>query len=130
MKRTRSNIPAAGKAGIALLFAIVHHRPGLPEPGRQAAAHAMQTSKRIGWLFGVGVPLLIVALILQTITLASQDYRTVLIVALVLTLGADSCFVAAFIRGRLAARCASVVLMLPTVFVVADFMRRAPHSFS
>jgi hypothetical protein len=29
-----ANIPAAGKAGTALLFAIVHHRPGLPEPGR------------------------------------------------------------------------------------------------
>jgi hypothetical protein len=90
----------------------------------------MHTSKRIGWLFGVGVPLLIVALILQTITLASQDYRTVLIAALVLTLVADCCFVAAFIRGRLAARCISFVLMLPTVFVIADFMRRAPHSFS
>ena len=76
------------------------------------------------------MPLLIVALILQTITLASQDYRTVLIVALVLTLVADCCFVAAFIRGRLAARCMSFVLMLPTVFVIADFMRRAPHSFS
>lgn len=30
----RSNIPAAGKAGFALWFAIVHPRPGLPEPGR------------------------------------------------------------------------------------------------
>ena len=90
----------------------------------------MHTSKRIGWLFGVGVPLLIVALILQTITLASQDYRSVLVTALALTLVADICFIAAFIRGRLAARCASVVLILPTVFVVADFMRRASHSFS
>jgi hypothetical protein len=27
-----SNHPAAGKARIALLFAIAHHRPGLPEP--------------------------------------------------------------------------------------------------
>jgi len=76
------------------------------------------------------VPLLILALILQTVTLANQDYSTVLIVALALTLVADCCFVAAFIRGRLAARCVSIVLMLPTVFVVADFMRRAPHSFS
>ena len=73
---------------------------------------------------------MMIALALQTITLASQDYRTILIAALVLTLLADSCFVAAFIRGRLAARCASVVLMLPTVFIVADFMRRASHSFS
>jgi hypothetical protein len=92
--------------------------------------HAMHASKRIGWLFGVGVPLMILALILQTITLASQDYRTVLITALALILVADSCFIAAFIRGHLAARCASVVLMLPTVFVVADFMRRALYSFS
>ena len=73
---------------------------------------------------------MIVGLVLQTITLASQDYRAVLIAALALTLVADSCFVAAFIRGRLAARCASVVLILPTAFVVSDFMRRAPHSFS
>ena len=29
-----ANNPAAGKAGIALLFAIVHHRPGLPEQHR------------------------------------------------------------------------------------------------
>jgi len=28
------NHPAAGKAGIALLLAFVHHRPGLPDPGR------------------------------------------------------------------------------------------------
>jgi hypothetical protein len=90
----------------------------------------MHTSSRIGWLFGVGVPLMVLALLFQTITLASQDYRAILIVALALTLVADCCFVAAFIRGRLAARCVSIVLMLPTVFVVADFMRRAPHSFS
>jgi len=73
---------------------------------------------------------MILALVLQTITLASGDYRTILVVALALTLLADSCFVAAFIRGRIVARCASVLLMLPTAFVVADFIRRAPHSFS
>lgn len=27
-----SNIPSVGKAEIALLFAFVHHRLGLPEP--------------------------------------------------------------------------------------------------
>lgn len=72
---------------------------------------------------------MILALILQNVSLASQDYRAVLIAALALTLVADRCFVAAFIRGRVAARCASVIFMLPTVFVVADFMRRAPYSF-
>ena len=72
---------------------------------------------------------MIFALLLQTITLASQDYRTILVTALALTLIADGCFVTAFIRGRLVARCVSVILMLPTVFVVADFMRRAQHLF-
>lgn len=90
----------------------------------------MQTSLHIGWLFGLGVLLITVALALQTITLASQDYRAILVAALTLTLIADGCFVAAFIRGRLAARVISVVLMLPTVFVVADFMRRASDFFS
>jgi len=40
--------------------------------------------------------------------------------ALALALVADSCFVAAFIRGRL-------VLMLPTVFVVADCTEWRPR---
>jgi hypothetical protein len=73
---------------------------------------------------------LVFALILQTVTLASQDYRAILILALGFTLFADGCFTAAFIYGRGVARCASVVLMLPTLFVVADFVRRAPYSFS
>ncbi|MGH7969568.1 MAG: hypothetical protein ACREIC_12655, partial [Limisphaerales bacterium] len=29
-----ANHPGAGKAGMARLLAIEHHRPGLPEPGR------------------------------------------------------------------------------------------------
>ena len=33
----------------------------------------MHTSKRIGRLFGVGVPLMVLALILQTVTRASQE---------------------------------------------------------
>ena len=90
----------------------------------------MHTFKRIGGLFGVGVPLMAGALLLQTITLASERYGSVLIVALLLAIAADCCFVAAFMRGSVAVRCISVALMLPTVFVVADFLRRAPHSFS
>jgi len=89
----------------------------------------MQTPQRVGWLFGAGVTLMTLALVLQTVTLASGDYRIILLVALALTLVADGCFIAAFVRGRLGVRCLSVLLMLPTVFVVADFMRRAPHSF-
>ena len=33
-----ANHPAAGKAGIASLFAVVHLCPGLPEPARSAGS--------------------------------------------------------------------------------------------
>jgi len=88
------------------------------------------TEKRpTGRLFAIGVPLLLVALICQNITLASQRYEGVLITALVLTAIADCCFIEGFRRGDLFTRCCSVVLLLPTIFVVADFARRAPGLF-
>ncbi len=89
----------------------------------------MQTSARIGLWFGLGVPLLFAALFFQTVTLASHRYATVLATALVLTAIADVCFIQAFRRGGVATRCFSVLLLLPTLFVVADFVRRAPHLF-
>jgi hypothetical protein len=89
----------------------------------------MQTSARIGWLFGLGVPLLLVALFFQTVTVAGARYVGVLITALVLTVVADLCFIQAFRCGGLAIRCFSVLLLLPTLFVVADFIRRAPYLF-
>lgn len=84
----------------------------------------MQTSARIGLWFGLGIPLLVVALFFQTVTLASQR-----ITALVLTIVADLCFIQAFRRGGLVIRVFSVLLLLPTLFVVADFIRRAPYLF-
>lgn len=89
----------------------------------------MQHSTQIGWWFSFGVPLLLAALFFQTVTLVSGHYASVLITALTLTALADACFVQAFRRGGLAIRCISVLLLLPTLFVVADFIRRAPHSF-
>ena len=89
----------------------------------------MQTSARIGLWFGLGVPLLFVALFLQTVTVAGGRYTGVLITALVLTVVADICFIQVFRRGGLAARCFSVLLLLPTLFVVADLIRRGPYLF-
>jgi len=89
----------------------------------------MQNSARITLWFGLGVPLLLAALFFQTVTLASQQYESVLITALVLIILADLCFIQAFRRGGWATRCFSVLLLLPTLFVVADFIRRAPYSF-
>jgi hypothetical protein len=73
---------------------------------------------------------MLVALAFQNVTLAGEDYRTVLMVALALIVLADCCFIAAFVRSGPVGRCASVVLMLPTLIVVADVLRRTPHSFS
>lgn len=89
----------------------------------------MQSSARIGLWFGVGVPLLLVALFFQTVTVTGERYTGVLVTALLLTTTADICFVQAFRRGGVAVRVFSVLLLLPTLFVVADFVRRAPHVF-
>jgi|GEM_PF-4957224 len=89
----------------------------------------MQTSTRIGGLFGLGVLLLIVALFFQSVTLASPRYEGVLITALVCTILADVCFIQTFRLGGLVIRCLSGLFLLPTCFIVADFMRRAPYLF-
>lgn len=83
------------------------------------------TKARIGIWFGIGIPLLLLALFYQTVTLASQKYTGVLIKALILTAAADFCFIQAFRRGGLVVRVLSVLLLLPTIFVIADFLRRA-----
>lgn len=89
----------------------------------------METSARIGLWFGLGVPLLFVEFLFQTVTLSGGRYAGVLTTALILTIIADVCFVQAFKRGGMAARCFSVLLVLPTLFVVADPIRRGPHLF-
>jgi hypothetical protein len=76
------------------------------------------------WPFVVGVPLLLVALFLQTVTLSSERYLNTLLTALVFTALADACFIFAFRRGGIFARGLSVVCLLPTLSVVSDFLRR------
>ena len=89
----------------------------------------MQTSVRIGFWFGVGFLILLVALYFQTMTVARGGYVGVLSVAFFLTIIADLCFIQAFRQGGLLTRCFSVLLLLPTLFVVADLIRRGPHLF-
>jgi hypothetical protein len=69
------------------------------------------------------------ALFFQTVTVAGGRYAGVLTTALILTIVADVCFVQAFRRGGVVARCFSVLLLLPTLFVVADLIRRGPSVF-
>jgi hypothetical protein len=63
------------------------------------------------------------------VTVANQSYREVLVAALILTAVADVCFIRALLRGGVVVRCFCVLLFLPTLFVVADFIRRAPGAF-
>ena len=89
----------------------------------------MKKRQNAGILIGAGAFLMLVALGLQFVTLAGQDYRVALASALSLSLIADLCLACAFGRGGFGARCLSILLMLPTIFIVADFLRRAPHAF-
>lgn len=90
---------------------------------------AMQTSARIGLWFGLGFPLWLVVLFFQTVTVASGRYAGILLAALSLTVVTDFCFIQTFRRGGLVIRCLSVLMLLPTLFVVVDFIRRAPYLF-
>jgi hypothetical protein len=49
--------------------------------------------------------------------------------AIALTLVADACFAAVVWHGPTTWRLAALAAMLPTLYVVADLLRRAPHSF-
>jgi len=80
-------------------------------------------------LFVLGVAFMVVALLLQNVTLAGGRYGVTLLAALGLAAAADACFVGVAWRGRGGWRVAAVVGALPTLFVVADFVRRAPDAF-
>ena len=78
-----------------------------------------------GMLLIVAAWLMAAALFGQTITLTSGDYRAILLASLAAMGAADAlCAVVFFRGGRL--RWVAVAIALPTVFLVADFLRRAP----
>ena len=75
------------------------------------------------WAFVVGVALLLIALLLQTVTLTSGHYLNTLLSAFVFTALADACFIYAFRRGGIFSRVLSIVCLLPTLFILSDFLR-------
>jgi hypothetical protein len=81
----------------------------------------MQTPARIRLWFGLGVPPMLVSLFFQTVTLAGGNYAGVLLTALALTVIADVCFIQAFRHGGSMIRAISILLLLPTVFVILNF---------
>jgi hypothetical protein len=78
-----------------------------------------------GSLLTIAVLCMAVALCCANITLVSGDYRGVLIVAVLGMFTADLCCCIVFARrGR--SRWAAVVVAAPSLFIVADLLRRAP----
>ena len=63
------------------------------------------------------------------VTLASQDYAITLLTALASAIAAVCVLAIAFVRGSVSWRLLAVVLASPALFVLSDFIRRAPYTF-
>ena len=81
------------------------------------------------FLFSAGTGCMILAVALENITLGTQRYGPTLLTALGLTAVANACLLAVAWRGPIGWRVAAVLLMLPTLYIVSDFARRAPYVF-
>jgi len=92
----------------------------------EAAAPSAGTS---GLLIAVGAAAMLCALFFQNVTLAGNSYREVLVVSLILTVFADACLAAVAWRGPTGSRLLALAAMMPTLFILADFLRRAPYMF-
>ncbi len=69
---------------------------------------------------------MLIALICETVTLAGQDYRTLLLIAVAAMGIADFLCGVVFLRaGR--ARWLAFMIALPSLFIAWDFLRRAPY---
>jgi hypothetical protein len=82
-----------------------------------------------GIFFAAGVAAMLCALFFQNVTLAGSSYWEVLVIALALTVFADACLAMVVWRGPNSLRLLALVAMGPTLFVLADFIRRAPYAF-
>jgi hypothetical protein len=69
------------------------------------------------------------ALLLQHITLAGGSYAPILLTALALTPAADACLLPVAIHATRTWRIAAALTMLPTLYILHDFLRRASHTF-
>jgi hypothetical protein len=79
------------------------------------------------WLLLIAATCMLLALACDNITLASEDYRGVLLAALLGMAVADSCCAVAFVGGG--PRWAALVIAAPSLFIVWDLVRRVPVVF-
>jgi hypothetical protein len=77
----------------------------------------------------LGVLLMLIALACSTVTLARGSYGTMLLTAMICALLALICLAVPLIRGPIGWRVAAVIVALPMLFIVSDFVRRAPYVF-
>ena len=77
----------------------------------------------------LGVLLMLIALTCSSVTLARGSYAGVLLTALVCGLLALGCLAVPVARGPMGWRVIAIVLAFPMLFVVSEFLRRAPYLF-
>lgn len=79
--------------------------------------------------FSLGVLLMLIAFACSNVTLAGGSYAGVLLTAMVCGLLALVCLSIPFFCGPIGWRVAALIFALPMLFIVCDFVRRAPHVF-
>ena len=79
-------------------------------------------------LLAVAAACMTLALFCQNVDLVSQDYRGVLLAALVCMAISDGCCAVVFRRGG-NVRWASAIIASPSLFIILDFLRRAPSTW-
>lgn len=72
------------------------------------------------WRFALGFFGMFYALVFHNVTLASEQYSVVLVIAAVLAIGADLYLASVVRHGTPGWKIAAVVTMLPTLFILAD----------
>ena len=79
--------------------------------------------------YGIGLICMLFAVLLANVTIAGGSYDTVLVTVLLLTTAADGCLTVVAVREREGWRLAAILTMMPTLYVVADVLRRVLRTF-
>ncbi len=77
----------------------------------------------------LGVLLMLIAFAGSNVTMAQDSYAGTLVTAMICRVLALACFAVPLVRGPIGWRVAAVIPALPMLFIVPDFLRRAPNVF-
>ena len=86
----------------------------------------MKLTYNLIWL---GLLFMLLAFGCETVTVVGSDYRPVLTLALLFLIVADACLIWAFKRGGKLAKVIGIIILLPNLFIIPDFLQRAPYAF-